>query len=728
MDGDWRFAYEVMQAADDFRKPQAPGWFKEDFVDAAWQRVVVPEWRYRQPSCIAWYRVKFSARPAPAGQRVFLCFGGVDWEAEVWLNGKRLGSHSVYYEPFRFDVTDALKPQNTLAVRVASGAAFGEPYEYWGALPLIQADDQRYVRDPAKSIPGHRKGGDMAYGSGFGIFRDVYLETTSPVYAAEVFVRGDPDQGAAKAAVELDSAGQSPLDVRVQILPENFEGRSYEQVCSYQAPKGSSALKLTVPMPGAELWSPETPRLYRCRVLLQQSGKTVDSKDALFGYRSFGLVSKQHPRAGLQEGTPLLNGKPIYFYGTVDGAFNLNWFWRQEDKIVDALLMLKAANFNAIHPCQHVNFPEVLELYDRLGFMSQQDQGALHNADRKRAFPQLVHTGTVLARQCYNNPGVVLLCFGNETHFEPREVLDAALAVDPERIIVPISGHGNNHLPPGYNLPEEYWANIINDFHAYFGWYPAKATAVGLVEHLPLAAADDRWRVRGRGARFLRDDAPLSALAPARPAAKFRRSLGDRRGAEVRREANRRLPRQAAGEPGRVYRGQPELSGRRARGEHHRLPHLAAGRERVFPVLLHRARAGLLDLFDRQLRLSAEEGVFHHGPAQPTVGAPVSSDRQDGRRLGALGEQQPRPAVRSDHAELEGSERRQDVFRGPMRGGRPARNALLAKTLDMACVPRDTPQLSVSLVLSDRDGRVLSRSQRDVPIIAWRLREKLSRR
>ena len=234
-------------------------------------------------------------------------------------------------------------------------------------------------------------------------------------------------------------------------------------------------MKLTVPMPGAELWSPETPRLYRCRVLLQQSGKTVDAKDVLFGYRSFGLVSKQYPRAGLQEGTPLLNGKAIYFYGTVDGAFNLNWFWRQEDKIVDALLMLKAANFNAIHPCQHVNFPEVLELYDRLGFMSQQDQGALHNADRKRAFPQLVHTGAVLARQCYNNPGVVLLCFGNETHFEPREVLDAALAVDPERIIVPISGHGNNHLPPGYKLPEQYWANIIDDFHAYFGWYPAQA-------------------------------------------------------------------------------------------------------------------------------------------------------------------------------------------------------------------------------------------------------------
>ena len=163
----------------------------------------------------------------------------MDWEAEVWLNGKRLGSHRVYYEPFRFDVTDVLRQRNTLAVRVASGAAFGEPYEYWAALPLIQADDQRYLRDPAKSIPGHRKGGDLGYGRGLGIYRAVYLETTSPVYAAEVFVRADLQRQSANVSVELDAAGESTLDARVQILPENFQGRSYEHTCSYQVPKGS---------------------------------------------------------------------------------------------------------------------------------------------------------------------------------------------------------------------------------------------------------------------------------------------------------------------------------------------------------------------------------------------------------------------------------------------------------------------------------------------------------
>ena len=127
--GDWRFAYEVAQTADESQKPQPPGWFKEDFADTSWQSVVGAEWRYPQFNCIAWYRVKFFCRPAPSGsassvlRRRGLGGGGV-------ADGKRLGSHRVYYEPFRFDVTHVLRQRNTLAVRVASGAAFGEPYEY----------------------------------------------------------------------------------------------------------------------------------------------------------------------------------------------------------------------------------------------------------------------------------------------------------------------------------------------------------------------------------------------------------------------------------------------------------------------------------------------------------------------------------------------------------------------------------------------------------------------
>ena len=137
----WRMKYEVAEAKDGVR-PEPPAWFAEDFDESTWEQVTVPEWRYagekgksRVPvSCILWYRTQFNAEAAKPGQRTFLVFAGVEWEAQVWLNGKPLGSHRGYYEPFRFDVTGLLKEKNTLAVRVIAGPKFGEPRAYWATV------------------------------------------------------------------------------------------------------------------------------------------------------------------------------------------------------------------------------------------------------------------------------------------------------------------------------------------------------------------------------------------------------------------------------------------------------------------------------------------------------------------------------------------------------------------------------------------------------------------
>jgi hypothetical protein len=57
-----------------------------------------------------WYRRVFQA-PARADAITLLHFGAVDWEAEVWVNGKPLGKHRGGYDPFTFDITAALQDQ-----------------------------------------------------------------------------------------------------------------------------------------------------------------------------------------------------------------------------------------------------------------------------------------------------------------------------------------------------------------------------------------------------------------------------------------------------------------------------------------------------------------------------------------------------------------------------------------------------------------------------------------
>lgn len=494
LSGTWRSRFELAEALGSVR-PSPPDWWRMDLDDSDWEKVTVPEWRYGMEtgkekipvSCILWYRTVFEGARPPSGRRVFLVFGGVDWEAEVWLNGTFLGRHRAYCEPFRFDVTSLLKEKNVLAVRVVGGPRLGAPIFEFPILPDVPAAEQRYVRDFARSVPGH-KIGMLKAGGGFGIHREVFLETTAAACTSDVFVRGDVRSGEAKVVVETDSMIDKELVLEIQVLPENFEGRSYVRTAACRMQQGAGKQSMAVPMPGARRWQPTDPCLYRCRVVPRDGGRTVDAKDVLFGYRSFGMVTREHPRPGLPEGMFLLNGQPVFLRGTnVSPSLNAFWYWHQEEKLLDAVLMAKTANFNAVRACEHVLFPEVRELLDRLGVMSEQDQGGGHNTPQAgftqgnapQDVAELAHAGTALARVCYNNPGVVLLSVASETHFDPRGFCEAVRAVDPERILVPISGNMNDwgtayDHPPGYSLPQECWNNVIDDFHCYYGWYQEK--------------------------------------------------------------------------------------------------------------------------------------------------------------------------------------------------------------------------------------------------------------
>jgi beta-galactosidase/beta-glucuronidase len=67
-----------------------------------------------------WYRRTFSRPPLAVGQRLLLHFGAVDWHAIVWVNGRQVGEHKGGYDPFTFDMTDALADgkEQTLVVSV----------------------------------------------------------------------------------------------------------------------------------------------------------------------------------------------------------------------------------------------------------------------------------------------------------------------------------------------------------------------------------------------------------------------------------------------------------------------------------------------------------------------------------------------------------------------------------------------------------------------------------
>jgi hypothetical protein len=56
-----------------------------------------------------WYKKTFSTKQLKASEKLLLHFGAVDWQAEIWINGKLVRKHEGGYTAFSFDITAFLK-------------------------------------------------------------------------------------------------------------------------------------------------------------------------------------------------------------------------------------------------------------------------------------------------------------------------------------------------------------------------------------------------------------------------------------------------------------------------------------------------------------------------------------------------------------------------------------------------------------------------------------------
>ena len=168
-----------------------------------------------------WFRTEFEVPAEFAGRRVWLLFDGINYRAEFWCNGTRLGDRTGMFHRSLFDVTDLVTPGRTaaLAVRV-------EPPDFPGGF--------KAKRDKPLAAGENRNGGDgeigknttmlMTVGWDFtfpdgirdrntGLWRDVKLFATGPVRLQHPFVRSElplPRLDSARVRVSVDAVNATP--------------------------------------------------------------------------------------------------------------------------------------------------------------------------------------------------------------------------------------------------------------------------------------------------------------------------------------------------------------------------------------------------------------------------------------------------------------------------------------------------------------------------------------
>jgi glycosidase len=152
-------------------------WFHADFDRSGWMRVDVPDYweRYRgnvQYDGVGWFAC--TIKVADIGKPLSLFFGGVDDDAEVWVNGTKVGSHIGYSESFHFPVGHALRVgTNEIVIRVVDYSGPGGIYK---PITLVRTDEiDQLLRTPYASMDA-RQSADWVKDA---VIYEVYLRSFS---------------------------------------------------------------------------------------------------------------------------------------------------------------------------------------------------------------------------------------------------------------------------------------------------------------------------------------------------------------------------------------------------------------------------------------------------------------------------------------------------------------------------------------------------------------------
>jgi hypothetical protein len=244
-----------------------------------------------------WYRNEFEAPSTSAGQHVWLNFDGINWKADVFLNGEKIGRIEGGFMRGRFDVTNRLLAgqKNALAVRVEKNATPGSVKEKTFENPdlnggALGADNPTYHASIGWDWIPTIRGRDM------GIWNDVYICVSGPVTIDDPFVSTAlplPDTSQADVSVEVSLSNHESKPI-AGTLCGKFGEVSFEQPVMVEAsatkkvvlnPSTHSRLRLQNP----KLWWPVgygEPNLYSVELRFETSDKTVsDAKVFQVGVR-----------------------------------------------------------------------------------------------------------------------------------------------------------------------------------------------------------------------------------------------------------------------------------------------------------------------------------------------------------------------------------------------------------------------------------------------------------
>ncbi len=331
---------------------------------------------------VAWYQRGFTI-PADAGPRVFLVFGAVDWSATVWINGQEVTSHEGGYIPFEVELTDMVKPGDSVTV-------------------TVRAVDRNEPDLPTgKQVHWYTHTG--------GIWQTVYMESRGSSYLQQAHVYPDIDSERAEFKLHIVAAEAGEYTVK---LAATHEEQSASHSTRVSLAVGTNYIMADLPIPNPALWSPDFPALYDVDLTLSKGDDVVDEAHTYFGMRNIARGTY----GGSDHEYILLNNKPIYLRGALHQSFNPKGIYTHpdDDFIRNDYEKAKEYGLNCLRIHIKTEEPRALYWADKLGVMLMCDMPNFwEKSDRAYGAWETILRGQV-ARD-FNHPAIFAWVDFNET-------------------------------------------------------------------------------------------------------------------------------------------------------------------------------------------------------------------------------------------------------------------------------------------------------------------------
>ncbi len=398
-----------------FKRADVSGADATAFDDSAWDDVGLPH-SFSLPYFMAskfyvgygWYRKHFSVPSSWTGKSVSLEFQAAFDQAQVYVNGTKVGEHIGGYNGFSIDITSAIKTgDNVVAVRLNNT---------WNAqLPPLTGD--------------HTFQG--------GLYRNVFVVVTDPLhvtwYGTWVTTPTLATSSGSSSTVEIKTEVQNNRSAAVTATLKtdivDKDGKVVATVSSQQQIAAGKAVtfdQTTAAISSPSLWHPDHPTMYRALSTLSDGTGTADTFTTPFGFRWFSWSASQ----GFS-----LNGSHYWIQGANVHQDHAGWGNGVSDSALTRdVKMVKDAGMNFIRGSHYPKAPAFADACDQLGILFWSENnfwggfGGAGGWPYNGAYPStsadydafdanVLASLTDMIRIHRNHPSIIAWSMGNEDFF-----------------------------------------------------------------------------------------------------------------------------------------------------------------------------------------------------------------------------------------------------------------------------------------------------------------------